>query len=209
MGVTCRRTPLGRSQRRQPPSIALFTISNRFHSLLTHCVFWARNKRRPRATPWKRRRKTRKSRRKFSSFFRSLVIELDRELYGPDNHLVEVNRSPFKRVCFWGGKKWRNVVGCVSSGIVRRRRMKRTDFRSNASATATSSASSCWCSSTRYVYFRPFPLLFLITFVRIRCLLPSAAAALQTGRATGQTPGNLRGNQGEHFQPLVDLHQTQ
>lgn len=28
--------------------------------------------------------------RKFSSFFKSLVIELDKELYGPDNHLVEV-----------------------------------------------------------------------------------------------------------------------
>jgi len=28
--------------------------------------------------------------RKFSSFFKSLVIELDRDLYGPDNHLVEV-----------------------------------------------------------------------------------------------------------------------
>ncbi|XP_055349359.1 SWI/SNF-related matrix-associated actin-dependent regulator of chromatin subfamily D member 1-like, partial [Paramacrobiotus metropolitanus] len=34
-----------------------------------------------------------KSRRKFSSFFRSLIIELDRELYGPDNHLVEWHRS--------------------------------------------------------------------------------------------------------------------
>ena len=29
--------------------------------------------------------------RKFSSFFKSLVIELDRDLYGPDNHLVEVS----------------------------------------------------------------------------------------------------------------------
>lgn len=28
--------------------------------------------------------------RKFSSFFKSLVIELDKDLYGPDNHLVEV-----------------------------------------------------------------------------------------------------------------------
>ena len=28
--------------------------------------------------------------RKFSSFFKNIVIELDRELYGPDNHLVEV-----------------------------------------------------------------------------------------------------------------------
>ena len=31
-----------------------------------------------------------KQKRKFSSFFKSLVIELDKELYGPDNHLVEV-----------------------------------------------------------------------------------------------------------------------
>ena len=31
-----------------------------------------------------------KQKRKFSSFFRSLVIELDKDLYGPDNHLVEV-----------------------------------------------------------------------------------------------------------------------
>uniref|UniRef100_A0A4W3JQT4 SWI/SNF related BAF chromatin remodeling complex subunit D3b n=1 Tax=Callorhinchus milii TaxID=7868 RepID=A0A4W3JQT4_CALMI len=32
---------------------------------------------------------TGKQKRKFSSFFKSLVIELDKELYGPDNHLVE------------------------------------------------------------------------------------------------------------------------
>ncbi|XP_073175151.1 SWI/SNF-related matrix-associated actin-dependent regulator of chromatin subfamily D member 1 isoform X1 [Lepidochelys kempii] len=30
-----------------------------------------------------------KQKRKFSSFFKSLVIELDKDLYGPDNHLVE------------------------------------------------------------------------------------------------------------------------
>uniref|UniRef100_A0A6Q2XWP0 DM2 domain-containing protein n=1 Tax=Esox lucius TaxID=8010 RepID=A0A6Q2XWP0_ESOLU len=30
-----------------------------------------------------------KLKRKFSSFFKSLVIELDKDLYGPDNHLVE------------------------------------------------------------------------------------------------------------------------
>lgn len=30
--------------------------------------------------------------RKFSSFFKSLVIELDKDLYGPDNHLVEWHR---------------------------------------------------------------------------------------------------------------------
>merc|ERR1711963_1054002 len=33
-----------------------------------------------------------KSKRKFSSFFKSLVIELDKDLYGPDNHLVEWRR---------------------------------------------------------------------------------------------------------------------
>ncbi|XP_033021430.1 SWI/SNF-related matrix-associated actin-dependent regulator of chromatin subfamily D member 3 isoform X2 [Lacerta agilis] len=31
-----------------------------------------------------------KQKRKFSSFFKSLVIELDKDLYGPDNHLVEL-----------------------------------------------------------------------------------------------------------------------
>lgn len=36
-----------------------------------------------------------KQKKKFSSFFKSLVIELDKELYGPDNHLVEV-RHPLK-----------------------------------------------------------------------------------------------------------------
>ncbi|VDD81831.1 unnamed protein product [Mesocestoides corti] len=34
-----------------------------------------------------------KYRRKFSTFFKSLVIELDHELYGPDNHLVEWHRT--------------------------------------------------------------------------------------------------------------------
>merc|ERR1712223_1051087 len=34
-----------------------------------------------------------KSKRKFSSFFKSLVIELDKDLYGPDNHLVEWRRT--------------------------------------------------------------------------------------------------------------------
>ncbi|KAK3109092.1 hypothetical protein FSP39_022822 [Pinctada imbricata] len=37
---------------------------------------------------------TNKMKRKFSSFFKSLVIELDKELYGPDNHLVEWHRTP-------------------------------------------------------------------------------------------------------------------
>lgn len=32
--------------------------------------------------------------RKFSSFFKSLVIELDKDLYGPDHHLVEWHRTP-------------------------------------------------------------------------------------------------------------------
>ncbi|XP_043923505.1 SWI/SNF-related matrix-associated actin-dependent regulator of chromatin subfamily D member 3 isoform X6 [Protopterus annectens] len=35
-----------------------------------------------------------KQKRKFSSFFKSLVIELDKELYGPDNHLVEIFDCP-------------------------------------------------------------------------------------------------------------------
>ncbi|KAA0719332.1 BRG-1/Brm-associated factor subunit C [Triplophysa tibetana] len=34
-----------------------------------------------------------KKKRKFSSFFKSLVIELDKDLYGPDNHLVEWHRT--------------------------------------------------------------------------------------------------------------------
>jgi len=36
---------------------------------------------------------TSKTKRKFSSFFKSLVIELDKDLYGPDNHLVEWHRT--------------------------------------------------------------------------------------------------------------------
>ncbi|KAI1707642.1 SWIB/MDM2 domain-containing protein [Ditylenchus destructor] len=32
--------------------------------------------------------------RKFSSFFKSLIIELDKDIYGPDNHLVEWHRNP-------------------------------------------------------------------------------------------------------------------
>ncbi|CAI4228811.1 unnamed protein product [Auanema sp. JU1783] len=34
------------------------------------------------------------AKRKFSSFFKSLVIELDKDIYGPDNHLVEWHRTP-------------------------------------------------------------------------------------------------------------------
>ena len=36
-----------------------------------------------------------KGKRKFSSFFKSLVIELDKDLYGPDNHLVEVSQTSY------------------------------------------------------------------------------------------------------------------
>uniref|UniRef100_A0AAY4DZZ4 DM2 domain-containing protein n=1 Tax=Denticeps clupeoides TaxID=299321 RepID=A0AAY4DZZ4_9TELE len=42
----------------------------------------------------KRPMKPGKQKRKFSSFFKSLVIELDKNLYGPDNHLVEWHRTP-------------------------------------------------------------------------------------------------------------------
>ncbi|RXM99836.1 SWI/SNF-related matrix-associated actin-dependent regulator of chromatin subfamily D member 3 [Acipenser ruthenus] len=42
----------------------------------------------------KRPMKPSKLKRKFSSFFKSLVIELDKDLYGPDNHLVEWHRTP-------------------------------------------------------------------------------------------------------------------
>uniref|UniRef100_A0AAY5EW61 DM2 domain-containing protein n=1 Tax=Electrophorus electricus TaxID=8005 RepID=A0AAY5EW61_ELEEL len=41
----------------------------------------------------KRPMKPGKVKRKFSSFFKSLVIELDKDLYGPDNHLVEWHRT--------------------------------------------------------------------------------------------------------------------
>ena len=37
---------------------------------------------------------SRNQKKKFSSFFKSLVIELDSKLYGPDNHLIEWNRTP-------------------------------------------------------------------------------------------------------------------
>ncbi|XP_062977689.1 SWI/SNF-related matrix-associated actin-dependent regulator of chromatin subfamily D member 3 isoform X3 [Elgaria multicarinata webbii] len=43
---------------------------------------------------WSRTRRLSKQKRKFSSFFKSLVIELDKDLYGPDNHLVEWHRTP-------------------------------------------------------------------------------------------------------------------
>ena len=54
-----------------------------------------------------------KGKRKFSSFFKSLVIELDKDLYGPDNHLVEWHRTPTTqetdgfqvRGVFWKGVK--------------------------------------------------------------------------------------------------------
>ncbi|XP_064614517.1 SWI/SNF-related matrix-associated actin-dependent regulator of chromatin subfamily D member 1-like [Liolophura sinensis] len=38
-----------------------------------------------------------KMKRKFSSFFKSLVIELDKDLYGPDNHLVEVRETRIRQ----------------------------------------------------------------------------------------------------------------
>lgn len=34
-----------------------------------------------------------KSKLRFSNFFKSLVVELDREVYGPDSHLAEWHRS--------------------------------------------------------------------------------------------------------------------
>lgn len=43
--------------------------------------------------PQARQHETVKHKRKFSSFFKSLVIELDKDLYGPDNHLVEWHRT--------------------------------------------------------------------------------------------------------------------
>lgn len=37
---------------------------------------------------------SRSQKRKFSSFFKTLLIELDSNIYGPDNHLIEWNRTP-------------------------------------------------------------------------------------------------------------------
>lgn len=34
-----------------------------------------------------------RQKRKFSSFFKSLIIELDKDLYGPENHIIEWNRA--------------------------------------------------------------------------------------------------------------------
>jgi len=42
----------------------------------------------------KRVEQAKTTKRKFSSFFKSLVIELDKNMYGPDNHLVEWHRTP-------------------------------------------------------------------------------------------------------------------
>ena len=52
-----------------------------------------------------------KTKRKFSSFFKSLVIELDKDLYGPDNHLVEV-RAHISSVTLREFKKknWTNTL---------------------------------------------------------------------------------------------------
>lgn len=43
-----------------------------------------------------------KQKKKFSSFFKSLVIELDKDLYGPDNHLVEVSSNTAAGMCTQG-----------------------------------------------------------------------------------------------------------
>ena len=45
-----------------------------------------------------------RQKRKFSTYFKSLVIELDRELYGPDNHLVEVNKTTVTKFLLQGTK---------------------------------------------------------------------------------------------------------
>ena len=34
-----------------------------------------------------------KSKLKFTNFFKNIVVELDRDAYGPDNHLAEWHRS--------------------------------------------------------------------------------------------------------------------
>ncbi|XP_063063117.1 SWI/SNF-related matrix-associated actin-dependent regulator of chromatin subfamily D member 3b isoform X2 [Engraulis encrasicolus] len=48
-----------------------------------------------------------KQKRKFSSFFKSLVIELDKDLYGPDNHLVEGSNIHLKNVSYEAaGTEW-------------------------------------------------------------------------------------------------------
>ena len=62
-----------------------------------------------------------KQKRKFSSFFKSLVIELDKELYGPDNHLVEVSGGLGLGSTGWCARraeKWPQSpcrAGCVCS----------------------------------------------------------------------------------------------
>lgn len=57
-----------------------------------------------------------KQKRKFSSFFKSLVIELDKELYGPDNHLVEVRvalgHGEHGWTCWGTLVSWRAKRGC-------------------------------------------------------------------------------------------------
>lgn len=66
--------------------------------------------------------------RKFSSFFKSLVIELDKELYGPDNHLVEWHRTHTtqetdgfqvgRRICLYLEHMWENVLLGVFINII-------------------------------------------------------------------------------------------
>ena len=36
-----------------------------------------------------------KAKLKFTSFFKSVIIELDKDMYGPDNHLIEVTMNYF------------------------------------------------------------------------------------------------------------------
>ena len=81
-----------------------------------------------------------KSKRKFSSFFKSLVIELDKDLYGPDNHLVTTTSFVYLflsllttegiwNVTIWNSEtfeiwtfsrldfKWSKTLVCIWSGF--------------------------------------------------------------------------------------------
>ena len=40
-----------------------------------------------------------KTKLKFTSFFKSIIIELDKEMYGPDNHLIEVFNNRIQVLC--------------------------------------------------------------------------------------------------------------
>ena len=78
LGTSGRRSPF----RTRSSYQVIFNISHKIFYLL---LFNFSNKN-PEATSGK-------TKRKFSTFFKSLVIELDKELYGPDNHLVEWHRQ--------------------------------------------------------------------------------------------------------------------